>query len=461
MGFSMEKEKLLRQLPAVHELVNCCEPLDCPPHLLTNAARDVLSSWRSAILTRGAAPPDIGSLAVEVRELVKKRMRSSLRPVINATGVVLHTNLGRAPLSDAACEAVLKIARGYCNLEIDLDTGNRGERYSHVEEILCRLTGAEAALVVNNNAGAVLLALHSLAQGKEVIVSRGELVEIGGSFRVPEIMAQSGAILKEVGTTNRTHPRDYECAITPETALILKVHPSNFRVVGFTREVERRELVAIGQKYGLPVMEDLGSGVLVDLQQFGLDKEPTVQETIQAGVDLVTISGDKLLGGPQAGIILGKKELLQVMKGDPLLRALRVDKMTLAALEATLRAYLENNELTIPVLRMLSLQAEELLRRASELKEKLGKALPQECSLKLKEGVSRTGGGALPITDLPTTLVALSHPRISPSTIAERLRQGDPPVVVRLQDDEVLIDPRTLFPGDEQLLIEALERVLR
>ncbi|HHY39910.1 MAG TPA: L-seryl-tRNA(Sec) selenium transferase [Syntrophaceticus sp.] len=458
----MEKEKLLRQLPAVHELVNCCEPLDCPPQLLTDAARDVLSSWRSAVLSKGVVPPDIGSLAVEVRELVTKRMRSSLRPVINATGVVLHTNLGRAPLSDAACEAVLKVARGYCNLEIDLDTGNRGERYSHVEELLCRLTGAEAALVVNNNAGAVLLALHSLAQGKEVIVSRGELVEIGGSFRVPEIMAQSGAILREVGTTNRTHPRDYERAISPETALILKVHPSNFRVVGFTREVERQELVAIGQKYQLPVMEDLGSGVLVDLQRFGLDKEPPVQETLQAGVDLVTISGDKLLGGPQAGIVLGRKELLQLMKGNPLLRALRVDKMTLAALEATLRAYLENNaEKTIPVLRMLSLKKEELYRRASELKEMLCKALSKDCTIELKEGVSRTGGGALPVTDLPTTLVALSHPGISPSTIAERLRQGDPPVVVRLQDDEVLIDPRTLFPGDEKLLIEALERVLR
>jgi len=458
----MEKEKLLRQLPAVHELVNCCAPLDCPPQLLTDAARDVLSSWRSAILSKGAIPPDIGSLAVEVRELVKKRMRSNLRPVINATGVVLHTNLGRAPLSDAACEAVLKIARGYCNLEMDLDTGNRGERYSHVEEILCSLTGAEAALVVNNNAGAVLLALHSLAQGKEVIVSRGELVEIGGSFRVPEIMAQSGAILREVGTTNRTHPRDYERAISPETALILKVHPSNFRVVGFTREVERRELVAIGQKHQLPVMEDLGSGVLVDLQEFGLDREPTVQETIQAGVDLVTVSGDKLLGGPQAGIILGKRELLQLMKEDPLLRALRVDKMTLAALEATLRAYLENNaKKTIPVLRMLSLKAEELYRRASELKEMLSTALTQDCRIVLKEGSSRTGGGALPVTDLPTTLVALSHPKISPSTIAERLRQGNPPIVVRLQDDEVLIDPRTLFPGDEQLLIKALERVLR
>ncbi len=458
----MEKEKLLRQLPAVHELVNRCEPADYPPHLLTESARHVLSNWRSAILSEGVTPPDIKTLAAEVLDLAAKRLENSLRPVINATGVVLHTNLGRAPLSDAACEAVLKIARGYCNLEIDLESGRRGERYSHVEDILCRLTGAEAALVVNNNAGAVFLALHSLASGKEVIVSRGELVEIGGSFRVPEIMAQSGAILREVGTTNRTHPRDYERAITPETALILKVHPSNFRVVGFTREVERQELVALGQRFQLPVMEDLGSGVFVDLQKYGLDKEPSVQETIKSGVDVVTISGDKLLGGPQAGIILGRSELVEIMKDNPLLRALRVDKMTLAALEVTLRTYLADNaESSIPVLGMLSLTPEELHNRASDLKDKLCSALPDKCTVQLKKGVSRTGGGALPITDLPTTLVALSYSGISPTTVAEKLRRGDPPIVVRLQDDEVLIDPRTLFPGDDELLIKALERVMR
>lgn len=458
----MEKEKLLRQLPAVHELVNCCEPIDCPQHLLTAAAREVLSHWRTGILKEGLVPPDLGSLAREVVGLAEKMMKMSLRPVVNATGVVLHTNLGRAPLSNAAVDAVLNIARGYCNLEMDLDSGERGERYSHVEELLCQLTGAEAALVVNNNAGAVLLALHGLAQGKEVVVARGELVEIGGSFRIPEIMSQSGAVLREVGTTNRTYPQDYERAIGPETALILKVHPSNFRVVGFTREVKRQELVAVGQRHNLPVMEDLGSGVFVDLQKFGLGWEPSVQETIQAGVDLVTISGDKLLGGPQAGIILGKNALVQVMKENPLLRALRVDKMTLAALEATLRAYLENNaETTIPVLGMLSLSSEELYQRAADLKDMLCSALPEECSIVLKKGVSRIGGGALPITDLPTTLIALSSPRINSHTVAERLRRGDPPIVVRLQDDEVLIDPRTLFPGDDELLTKALERVLR
>ncbi|CEO87506.1 L-seryl-tRNA(Sec) selenium transferase (Part 2) [Syntrophaceticus schinkii] len=266
-----------------------------------------------------------------------------MRPVINASGVVLHTNLGRAPLSDAAIKAVTNVARGYCNLEMDLDSGERGERYSHVEKLLCELTGAEAALVVNNNAGAVLLALHALAREKEVVVARGELVEIGGSFRIPEVMAQSGAVLREVGTTNRTYPRDYERAVGTDTALFLKVHPSNFRVVGFTREVMRRELVEVGRRHQIPVMEDLGSGVFVDLQQYGIDPEPTVQETLAAGIDIVTVSGDKLLGGPQAGIILGRAEMVQLLKEDPLLRALRIDKMTLAALEATLRAYLQED----------------------------------------------------------------------------------------------------------------------
>lgn len=452
----MEKEKLLRQLPAVHELVSCCEPTGDQPHLLTTAAREVLSRWRTAIIQKGLEPPDLGSLAAEVTALVDKKMKMSLRPVINASGVVLHTNLGRAPLSDAACEAVLNVARGYCNLEMDLDSGERGERYSHVERLLCELTGAEAALVVNNNAGAVLLALHALASGKEVVVARGELVEIGGSFRIPEIMAQSGAVLREVGTTNRTYPRDYERALGDETALILKVHPSNFRVVGFTREVRRQELVAVGQRHQIPVMEDLGSGVLVDLQQYGIAPEPAVQETLAAGVDMVTVSGDKLLGGPQAGIILGRAELVKLLKDDPLLRALRVDKMTLAALEATLKAYLEKSTQSVPVLRMLLMDEAELEKKALELKEMLTGTL-KSCDMILKSGISRAGGGSLPLAELPTTLVVLYPEKISATTLAERLRRGAPPVVVRLQDDGVLIDPRTILPGDEEALVKALQ----
>jgi L-seryl-tRNA(Ser) seleniumtransferase len=456
----VEKEKLLRQLPAVHELLNCCEPVDCPPQLLTEAAREVLSYWRTGILKDGLMPPDLGSLAAEVTALVEKRMKTSLRPVINASGVVLHTNLGRAPLSDAAIKAVTNVARGYCNLEMDLDSGERGERYSHVEKLLCELTGAEAALVVNNNAGAVLLALHALAREKEVVVARGELVEIGGSFRIPEVMAQSGAVLREVGTTNRTYPRDYERAVGTDTALFLKVHPSNFRVVGFTREVMRRELVEVGRRHQIPVMEDLGSGVFVDLQQYGIDPEPTVQETLAAGIDIVTVSGDKLLGGPQAGIILGRAEMVQLLKEDPLLRALRIDKMTLAALEATLRAYLQEDvQKKVPVLRMLSITAAELEKKAVELKDLLTGTL-KNCNILLKPGVSRAGGGSLPLAELPTTLVAIYPKEISPVNLAERLRQGDPPVVVRLQDEGVLIDPRTLLPGDEEVLAKALQLVV-
>jgi L-seryl-tRNA(Ser) seleniumtransferase len=387
-------------------------------------------------------------------------MKTSLRPVINASGVVLHTNLGRAPLSDAAIKAVTNVARGYCNLEMDLDSGERGERYSHVEKLLCELTGAEAALVVNNNAGAVLLALHALAREKEVVVARGELVEIGGSFRIPEVMAQSGAVLREVGTTNRTYPRDYERAVGTDTALFLKVHPSNFRVVGFTREVMRRELVEVGRRHQIPVMEDLGSGVFVDLQQYGIDPEPTVQETLAAGIDIVTVSGDKLLGGPQAGIILGRAEMVQLLKEDPLLRALRIDKMTLAALEATLRAYLQEDvQKKVPVLRMLSITAAELEKKAVELKDLLTGTL-KNCNILLKPGVSRAGGGSLPLAELPTTLVAIYPKEISPVNLAERLRQGDPPVVVRLQDEGVLIDPRTLLPGDEEVLAKALQLVV-
>lgn len=457
----MKKQELLRRLPAVHELVDSCGLTACPPQLLTAAARDVLSYWRTGILEEGLVPPDFDILAAEVAAAAEKMMRQNLRPVVNATGVVLHTNLGRAPLSEVACQAVLDVARGYSNLEMDLDSGERGERYSHVEELLCRLTGAEAALVVNNNAGAVLLSLHALAKGKEVVVARGELVEIGGSFRIPEIMAQSGAVLREVGTTNRTNPRDYEQAISPDTALILKVHPSNFRVLGFTREVRRQELAAIGQKYQIPVMDDLGSGVLVNLQDYGIDPEPTVQDTLAAGIDLVTISGDKLLGGPQSGIILGRADLIRQLKDDQLLRVLRVDKMTLAALEATLRAYLqEDTHKNIPVLRMLSLTDAELEKRAVALKELLTEVLEDRCVVVVKSGISRAGGGSLPLTDLRTTLVVLYPKQISPAELAERLRMDETPVVARLQDDSVLIDPRTLLPGDEEILSKALQRAM-
>ncbi len=456
----MDKEKLLRNLPAVHELLSGCTISDCPLQLLTEAAREVIASARRGILEKGDLPPKLEAMTEQVMVLAQEKMRMDLRPVVNATGVVLHTNLGRSPLSDAALKAVIDVARGYCNLEIDLESGKRGERYSHVEKLLCELTGAEAALVVNNNAGAVLLALHALARGREVITARGELVEIGGSFRVPEVMVQSGASLREVGTTNRTYPEDYEKVINDDTALILKVHPSNFRVLGFTREVTREELVVLGDKYQVPVMEDLGSGVLVSLQKYGLGSEPTVQEALSAGIDIVTVSGDKLLGGPQAGVILGKAKIIQLLKQDQLLRALRIDKLTLAALEATLRHYLwEEAQENVPILKMLSVTAEELEDRAGNLKELLAASL-KNCEIILKPGVSRVGGGSLPLAEPETTLLALYPREISPETLAERLRRGEPPVVVRLQEEGVLIDPRTLMAGDEAILLEALRGVL-
>ncbi len=460
----MEREKLLRRLPPVHELVKACsgEEKDGPLHVLTEAAREVLNDWRGLILEKGEAPPALAPLAEAVKTRVREKLRPHLRPVINATGVILHTNLGRAPLSAAALSALERVARGYCNLEIDLNTGERGSRYSHVENLLTALTGAEAALVVNNNAAAVLLALHTLARGREVIVSRGELIEIGGSFRIPEVLAQSGARLQEVGTTNKTYPRDYERAIGPETALLLKVHTSNYRILGFTREVTRSELVSLGRKYQVPVLEDLGSGVLVDLQRYGLGPEPTVQASLEAGVDVVTFSGDKLLGGPQAGIIVGRARLLQGMKENPLLRALRVDKLILAALEATLREYLKGEaEHTLPVLERLFVSPDRLAARAAALKERLLARLEGACEVDLQSGFSQVGGGALPLTQLSTTLLVLRPKTMSATAFAAELRRRDPPVFTRLQDAGVLLDPRTLSEEEEEPLVEAVRAVLR
>jgi L-seryl-tRNA(Ser) seleniumtransferase len=453
-----------RQLPAVHELVKKAAAgrgRSYPPGLLTAAARQVLAAWRQAILERGEKPPGIERLAREVRQAADARLRPSLRPVINATGVVLHTNLGRAPLSAGARAAIDRVARGYCNLEFDLEDGKRGSRYIHVEHLLTALTGAEAALVVNNNAAAVLLVLDSLARGREVVISRGEMVEIGDSFRIPDVLARSGAILKEVGTTNKTHPGDYERAIGPDTAMLLKVHPSNYRILGFTSQVSNDELVSLAAGHQVIVVEDLGSGALVDLSRYGMGPEPTVQASLGAGVDIITCSGDKLLGGPQAGLILGRAGLLRTLKENQLLRALRVDKFTLAALEATLQAYLrEEAEQALPVLRMLTVTPARLERQAAELQKLLAGRLGAACTVANRKGVSRVGGGALPLEELPTTLVELrlhpEHTRLSVVALAERLRRGDTPVLVHIQEDCVLLDPRTI--GDDEVgpLLEAV-----
>jgi L-seryl-tRNA(Ser) seleniumtransferase len=391
------------------------------------------------------------------------QIQPRLRRVINATGVVIHTNLGRAPLHSSAIKHLIDISKHYSNLEYDIELGERGSRYTHVEEILCRLSGAESALVVNNNAGAVLLVLNTLAEGKEVIVSRGELVEIGGAFRIPDVMKRSGTLLREVGTTNRTHLSDYQKAIGPQTALLLKVHTSNFRVMGFASEVSLQELVQLGREHQLSVVDDLGSGCLIDLTQYGLEKEPTVQETIKTGVDAVTFSGDKLLGGPQAGIILGKKKILDLFKINPLTRALRIDKLTLAALESTLLLYFDEKKAMeeIPTLRMLSLDTRRLKRRGRRLLKRLSEMMNKRMTFTLKEDVSQVGGGALPLQELPTVVVAIKPLNFSVNSLEENLRKGDLPIISRISKEELILDMRTVFDEEIPLLAAGLEKTLK
>ena len=463
----------MRVLPAVDELLRHPQSQGHlrihSKKLVVESIRRVLERKRQAVLgsanEQEASSVDMSQahLLSAVQEELAAVRRPSLRPVINATGVVLHTNLGRAPLAVGALRNIVDIARGYSNLELELSTGERGSRYSHVEEILCRISGAESALVVNNNAGAVLLALNSLAEGKEVIVSRGQLVEIGGSFRIPDVMRKSGARLVEVGTTNRTHLEDYVRAIGEKTALLLKVHTSNFRILGFTAEASLKELVALGRSRGLPVMEDLGSGCFVDLSPYALEKEPTVQEAIEAGADLVTFSGDKLLGGPQAGIILGKTEYLDLLNKNPLNRALRIDKLTLAGLEATLREYLDGVQglKSLPVLDMLLCSTQELERRGKRLRRKLIGDVSSLCEVTLKKEISQVGGGALPLQALETIVIALRPLRTSAANLEARLRKGDPPVIARVKEEEVLLDLRTVAETEEKALLEGVRQALQ
>src|ERR1051325_5088510 len=373
------------------------------------------------------------------------------RRVVNATGTILHTNLGRALLSQAAVEAMLAVADHPINLEYDLAAGKRGKREETLEKLLTDLTGAEAATVVNNNAAAVLLGLNTLAQGKEVIVSRGELIEIGGAFRIPEIMAKSGAVLREVGATNRTHPGDYENAINEKTALLLKVHTSNYKVVGFTAEVSLEQLVALGQKHRLPVMEDLGSGALVDLSHYGLPKEPLIAERIQTGADVVTFSGDKILGGPQAVLIVGKRDLIARINRNHLQRALRCGKLTLAALEATLRRYRQSPNIVeeIPTLRAFTRSLEEIRKTGEALLPDLRSELGNEFAVRLEESTAQIGSGALPTEELPTWVVSIGHQKLSANAIAQKFRAADPPIIGRINDDRFLLDLRTIFDAND------------
>ncbi|WP_027183997.1 L-seryl-tRNA(Sec) selenium transferase [Desulfovibrio inopinatus] len=386
------------------------------------------------------------------------------RRVINATGVVVHTNLGRSILAEVATRAVTEACARYSNLEMNLDTGGRGSRYSHVEDALCRLTGAEAALVVNNNAAAVLLVLETLAKGREVIVSRGQLVEIGGSFRIPEVMEKSGATLREVGATNRTHLRDYEQAINENTAALLKVHASNYRIIGFTKEVSLPELAELGSKYDLPVIEDLGSGNFSDFSGLGLLDEPTVQKTVADGADVVTFSGDKVLGGPQAGIIVGKKEYIDRIKKNPLNRAVRIDKMTLAALEATLRLYLdpEKARREIPTVAMILADPVQLASRGAILADDVAKICGESAVVDTVSAESRVGGGAFPEQGLPTTLVRVrpAHEGISAQMLKERLLETDPPVIGRIEHDVFCLDVRTVADDEFELTANVLNKAI-
>jgi len=461
-----DKNTLLRRLPAIDRLL--AEPAlrrqagDIPHGLLVEAAQQAVAELRREVLAGGS--PDLSPAAVAARAaaLAEEKNLPALRPVINATGTLLHTNLGRAPLAPAALEAVEAVSRGYSNLEFDLVSGERGHRYSHIEELLLRLTGAEAATVVNNNAGAVLLALTALARGKEAIVSRGEMIEIGGAFRVPEVMAAGGVLLREVGTTNKTHLRDYREAIGEATGLLLKVHTSNYRIVGFTAAVEAAELVGLGREHGLPVMEDLGSGMLLDLSPFGLPREPTVAEAVAAGIDVITFSGDKLLGGPQAGLIVGRRGAIEKIRKHPLARALRSDKLTLAALEATLRLYLDPQRALaeIPVLRMLAASSDEFRSRSRRLVRKLAAALGAAARISVVAETATVGGGALPLTELPGFAVAVAPSHLSVDELAARLRRARPPVVGRIQEDRLLLNLRTVAHSEEKDLLRILTEAL-
>jgi L-seryl-tRNA(Ser) seleniumtransferase len=449
----------LRKLPSVDRLLQT-ETLqglieENSHDLVVDAARQALDEARAGIMA-GQPCPDLPTLVEAVNGHVAQVVRPTLRPLINATGVIIHTNLGRAPLSDAAMAAMRDVGRGYSNLEYDMEAGRRGSRYVHAEALLCRLTGAEAALVVNNNAGAVLLILSALARGREAIVSRGQLVEIGGGFRIPDVMRQSGACLVEVGTTNRTYIQDYEGAISQETVLLLRVHHSNFCVIGFVHQASLAELVELTRSHNLRVVDDLGSGTLLDTSPFGLAHEPMVQESVAAGADLVSFSGDKLLGGPQAGIIVGRGELIARLKRFPLTRALRVDKTTLAGLQATLLHYLKGEATDrIPVWRMIALPLAEIEARAQGWARQLETAGGQ---VAVTDGRSTVGGGSLPGETLPTRLVAIQTP--SPDDVARRLRLGEPPVVGRIEQDQLLLDPRTVLPEQDEDLLRAVKAAL-
>jgi len=469
------KSDLYRKLPSVDELVHSPELVNLISQAgeapVTDSARSVLARLRDEItaghLDTNGIDIALSGIASAVERELRQSLSYSLRTVINATGVILHTNLGRAPLPASAFEHLKEIVGNYSNLEFEIDKGARGRRDIHVDRLFRKLLSEELAgagsgtqdvstIVVNNNAAAVLLALNTLAEGGEVVVSRGELVEIGGSFRIPEVMTKSNAILREVGTTNRTRLTDYESAVTDKTRLLLRVHRSNFQITGFTEQPRVEELVALARKRNIPLLEDLGSGALFDLRSVGVSDEPGVLESLRAGVDVVTYSGDKLLGGPQAGILSGRSDLIARMRANSLFRALRVDKLTYAALEATLLAYVKHDHDAIPVLHMMRLSKDEIGKRAKAVAEKIRRP---ELSISVMDGESVIGGGAAPSAALPTTLLAVTSKTVSADELAARLRASAPPIIARVEDAQVLLDLRTVFPEQDETVAWALQQI--
>ena len=460
------KQELLSSLPSVDELLKGAGMVSLlsghPRAVVVQAIREVLSEAREKIIDARTADTSAEALSAAISRRIQKLSAFSLLPVINATGIVLHTNLGRAVLSEKALNNVIAVSKGYSTLEYDLEAGKRGKRHTHTKRVLKQLTGAEDALIVNNNAAAVFLSLNTTARDREVIVSRGELVEIGGSFRVPDVMTASGAILREVGTTNKTHPYDYSRAINEKTGLLLKVHQSNYKLIGFTQDVSIEELAELGNKHGIPVMYDMGSGCLIDLKPYGIHTEPSVQEIMRSGADLVTFSGDKLLGGPQGGIIVGKKELIEKIQKNPLARAVRVDKMTIAAFEATLSEYMDPEYAlqNIPVLRMLFQSPKTIKTRAQKIMVQLRNQVT-DAEIRLIQDSSKAGGGSLPEAEFETYAVALKPEHISVNDLEARLRDSSPPVIARIKDNALILDARTIQGEDIRELVRVVSSAFR
>ncbi|MBI5050651.1 MAG: L-seryl-tRNA(Sec) selenium transferase [Nitrospirae bacterium] len=460
------KQKLLAEIPSVDELLKSpygAKWLEAYPRkTVIRAVRETLDRKRKKILAGQSAELSGDEITRSIENKIKELSAYKLKPLINATGVVIHTNLGRAVLSGRAIENMKCLAGSYSNLEYELLHGKRGKRYSHIKDILRELSGAEDALVVNNNAAAVLLCLNTFAKDREVVVSRGELVEIGGSFRIPEVMRASGAILREVGSTNKTHLTDYGNSLCGNTALLLKVHQSNYKITGFTDEVPLEELAKLGREYKIPVMADLGSGCMIDFEKYGIHGEPSVQGILKTGADIVTFSGDKLLGGPQAGIILGKERFMQKLQKNPLLRAVRIDKLSLAALEATLMQYLDEEKAVkeIPTLRMLTQPIDEIKKRARKIYNYLKKDTGSYAVIEILKDQSRAGGGSLPETDFPTFVVSIKPSKTSVNTLEKRLREGAPPVIARIKEDALIIDARTVGEREVKDLVKCVKEAL-